>query len=43
MRPPFPSVSERDIRIVSAQLGRQARDVEGQCFGAIAAHLPFEA
>jgi hypothetical protein len=29
MRPPFPPVSERDIRIVSAQLGRQARDVVG--------------
>ena len=28
-RPPFPAVSERDIRIVSAQLGRQARDVVG--------------
>ena len=26
MRPPFPPVSERDIRIVSAQLGRQARE-----------------
>jgi hypothetical protein len=28
-RPPFEAVSERDIRIVSAQLGRQARDVVG--------------
>ncbi|HEY6799486.1 MAG TPA: DUF501 domain-containing protein [Agromyces sp.] len=28
-RPPFEPVSERDIRIVSAQLGRQARDVIG--------------
>jgi hypothetical protein len=28
-RPPFEPVSERDIRIVSAQLGRQARDVVG--------------
>ncbi|GAA1837004.1 DUF501 domain-containing protein [Agromyces salentinus] len=28
-RPPFDAVSERDIRIVSAQLGRQARDVVG--------------
>lgn len=28
-RPPFPHVSERDIRIVSAQLGRPARDVVG--------------
>ena len=28
-RPPFEPVSERDIRIVSAQLGRPARDVIG--------------
>lgn len=28
-RPPFEPVSERDIRIVSAQLGRPARDVVG--------------
>lgn len=28
-RPPFEPVSERDIRIVSAQLGRRARDVVG--------------
>lgn len=28
-RPPFPPVSERDLRIVSAQLGRPARDVVG--------------
>lgn len=28
-RPPFEPVTERDIRIVSAQLGRQARDVVG--------------
>jgi uncharacterized protein len=28
-RPPFEAVSERDIRIVSAQLGRPARDVVG--------------
>lgn len=28
-RPPFPPVSERDLRIVSAQLGRRARDVVG--------------
>lgn len=28
-RPPFDPVTERDIRIVSAQLGRQARDVVG--------------
>lgn len=28
-RPPFAAVRERDIRIVSAQLGRQARDVVG--------------
>ena len=28
-RPPFEPVRERDIRIVSAQLGRQARDVVG--------------
>ena len=28
-RPPFDPVSERDIRIVSAQLGRPARDVVG--------------
>ncbi|GAA1503370.1 hypothetical protein BJ978_003158 [Agromyces terreus] len=28
-RPPFEPVSDRDIRIVSAQLGRQARDVVG--------------
>jgi hypothetical protein len=28
-RPPFAPVSERDIRIVSAQLGRPARDVVG--------------
>lgn len=28
-RPPFPPVSERDLRIVSAQLGRPARDVIG--------------
>lgn len=29
MRPPFSPVSEEDIRIVSAQLGRPARDVIG--------------
>ena len=28
-RPPFPPVTERDLRIVSAQLGRPARDVVG--------------
>lgn len=28
-RPPFEPVSERDVRIVSAQLGRPARDVVG--------------
>ena len=28
-RPPFADVSERDIRIVSAQLGRRARNVVG--------------
>ncbi|UOE45711.1 DUF501 domain-containing protein [Agromyces larvae] len=28
-RPPFDEVSERDLRIVSAQLGRPARDVVG--------------
>ena len=28
-RPPFEPVTDRDIRIVSAQLGRQARDVVG--------------
>lgn len=28
-RPPFDEVTERDIRIVSAQLGRPARDVVG--------------
>ncbi|KZE92257.1 hypothetical protein AVP42_02722 [Agromyces sp. NDB4Y10] len=28
-RPPFPPVSDRDLRIVSAQLGRPARDVVG--------------
>lgn len=28
-RPPFPPASERDIRIVSAQLGRPARNVLG--------------
>lgn len=29
MRPPFSPVSEEDVRIVSAQLGRPARDVIG--------------
>lgn len=29
MRPPFPPASDEDIRIVSAQLGRPARDVIG--------------
>ena len=29
MRPPFDPVSDEDIRIVSAQLGRPARDVVG--------------
>lgn len=29
MRPPFDDVSERDVAIVSAQLGRPARDVIG--------------
>lgn len=29
MRPPFPSASDEDIRIVSAQLGRPARNVIG--------------
>ena len=29
MRPPFDAVSDEDIRIVSAQLGRPARDVVG--------------
>ncbi len=29
MRPPFPPASEEDIRIVSAQLGRPARNVIG--------------
>ena len=29
MRPPFEPASDEDIRIVSAQLGRPARDVIG--------------
>ena len=29
MRPPFPPASDEDIRLVSAQLGRPARDVIG--------------